>query len=417
MHYTAIAIAFCLFVAVANCDVVGLGLDQGQPVEIDTINPQNGFNKVVVDISNTLTDFTTPLKPTAYDGNSFQFIIGNSDPPKLALVNTFSKRTSFVELPQYGQLLAFTTYDGFVYTLIGNDPDIPYLGHLVSLDIKTGFTTRLAKVKIDPSQQFKVGAPMIFMPQTKLWVTEIEGSPILLISITNNVSTIYDTQIKGGWDGYWNNVNNNNSFVGYMNGMASMINPFEGNVTLLHAFTCEGIYAVAFEYEEMYHISKCNGNFLMETVDFSNTTTASVKLDSALENIGAIHSSAPYIPYGCGKKCGVNTDCAEFKTCGVCRLGKCGGSGDCGAFCEDAQDCYAGACVGDCEFNRCGRMGCATSCTNHEDCTAVSLQCTVCRLGRCSDTGDCGAYCLNGLDCYGGACVNNCTRFTCSSAT
>lgn len=414
MKLTVIFAALSLFFVISHCDVFGLGRDFGLPTRLMSINPQNGYNKLVADLSQDLVTFTTSLNITAYDGNSEQFIIGNADPPTLALVNTFSKKTSMLNLPQYGQLLSFTVYDGIIYTLIGNDPDIPYLGHLVATDIVSRDTVRLAKVKIDPSRMFKVGAPMVYMAQNKIWVTEIMNSPVLLITVANNVSSVYETKIKGGWDFYWNDVNTNSSFVGYMNGMVAQIDPFAGNINVIRAFQCEGFLSVAFQYDEIYHLSQCTTNLTIETIDFSNTTTGVAVLDPSLKDIAAIHTAAAYVPYGCGMPCGVNTDCETYPTCHTCRLGHCSDDGDCGSFCETNLDCYAGACVGNCEYNRCGRKGCGSSCVNHEDCVAVSLQCQTCRLGRCSDNGNCGAYCLNNLDCYGGACVNNCTKFACT---
>lgn len=38
----------------------------------------------------------------------------------------------------------------------------------------------------------------------------------------------------------------------------------------------------------------------------------------------------------------------------------------------------------------------------------------VCRLGKCVAEGECGSYCLTSLDCYGGACVNNCVNWRCT---
>jgi len=401
------------FVAIANCDVFGFGSQFNVPTKLVSINPQNGFNKKVADLS-FLTSFTTLLPVTHYDGNSEQYIIGNADPPMLALTNTFSSKTQVVNLPQYGQLLAFTAYDGIIYSLIGNDPDVPFLGHLVAMDISTKDTTRLAKVKIDPSQKFKVGAPMAYMPQNRLWLTEIENSPVLLITVQNNVSTVTPSKISGGWANYWNDVNSNSSVVGYSKGMIAWIDPFAGTVKPMRTFACSGSLAVAFQYKEMYHLSNCNNQLTIETVEFTNVSTATSKLDPSLADLTTIHTAAAYIPYGCGATCGVNTDCQIYKTCSVCRNGKCSADGQCGSFCLSGQDCYAGVCVNNCEFNRCGRRGCGTTCNNHDDCVAVSNQCRTCRLGRCVDTGNCGSYCLTPLDCYAGSCTNKCVNWQCA---
>jgi len=302
-----------------------------------------------------------------------------------------------------------------IYALLGNDPDIPYLGHLITMDIKTKDTFRLAKVKIDPSQKFRIGAPLIYMPQSALWVTEIVGSPVLLITINNNVSTITPTKVPGGWTYYWTDINTNSSFVAYAKGTVAWVEPFSGNVRPIRSFSCAGSLAVAFQYEEMYHFANCDTTSLtMETIDFTNTTTANPKLDAALSDISTIHTSASYIPFGCGKACAVNTDCLGLKTCGTCRQGHCSADGQCGSFCQNASDCYAGVCVGNCEFNRCGRRGCGSVCNNHDDCVSVSNQCQVCRLGRCVDIGNCGAYCLTPLDCYAGGCINKCVNWQCS---
>jgi len=349
---------------------------------------------------------------TYYDGNSEQFILGNSDPPLLALTNTFGKNTSTVNLPQYGKLLTFTAYDGVIYALIGADPDIPYLGHLVAMDITTRDSNRLAKVKIDPSKSFKLNAPISYFPQNQMWVTEIQDSAMLIITSSGNQSTIIETKVEGGWDAYWTDVNSNTSVVGYKKGLVACIDPFAGTVKNGRNFGCAGSLAVAFQYQEMYHLSNC-GKLVMETIDFNNQTSATVTLDSALASTASIHTAGSYIPYGCGRQCAVDTDCKDCKTCHTCRLGHCIADGQCNSFCIGNEDCYAGVCVGNCEYNRCGRKGCGLTCNNHDECIARSSECQTCRLGRCVSFGNCGSYCQTQQDCYGGSCTNNCRNWRC----
>jgi len=154
--------------------------------------------------------------------------------------------------------------------------------------------------------------------------------------------------------------------------------------------------------------------FTMSVVTFENLTKSSVEVDPLLFGIyGGLHSSATYVPFGCGVKCGVNTECQNFKTCSICRLGKCSAPGGCGDFCFANEECFSGVCVGNCEYNRCGRKGCAENCQNSDQCQTGSKTCQTCRLGRCVSSGECGSYCLTPVDCFGGACVAKCKNFQC----
>jgi len=402
-------------ISFVSADIYALKLNRlNRLASIMTVNPQNGYNRDLVDMSSYAASFPMLLNVTGFDANAEVFIVGNGLPPLLGITNTFSKITEIVPLPEYGYLLAFQPYDGVVYTIIGADPDVPYLGHLVALDLKSLKADRLAKIKLGPNQQFKLNAPLTFVSARQAWLTEFEDSNVQMIKVNSTGTIVTDLGIEGGFTSFWNDVDfSNHTVYGIKKGYMHSIDVDTITATMVAGFPCHnGTLAVSFQYKELYYFSNC-GKLLLETASFDNKTTNTVNLDTSLAHLVALHSDSAYIPFLCGRPCAINTDCQSAKTCSTCRGGKCTATGECGAFCLTGDECFAGVCVGNCEYNRCGRRGCGFICNNHEDCVSVSNQCQTCRLGRCVDFGNCGAYCQTPLDCYAGDCNSKCTNYAC----
>jgi len=358
------------------------------------------------------TQFTSPHPSSAFEPDVNMFIVGNVLPPLAALVSVYDRRSVTVELPEYGSLISFTAYDGILYCLIGLDEDIPWVGHVVSVDLNTFKSTQLFKFKIPTTQKFKVGGPFLYNPATQDFYFMLTGSLTLL-----SASGVSSTPVIGGYTHLWNASPNSagDKLIGYGNGLFRWITPQTNTTSDLKQFNCKtGLPSVDSVAQMIYHLEMCNPTSPeMKTVTFTNTSELKVPVDPALAKSVSMQSGGLYTPFGCGANCNVHTDCDKSVSCGTCRLGVCVSSGECGAFCTGPQDCFGGVCVGDCEENRCGRAGCGKSCQNHDECSA-SRTCKVCRLGSCVDDGECGSYCLTPLDCYGGACVGNCVDFTCT---
>jgi len=271
---------------------------------------------------------------------------------------------------------------------------------------------RLSKIKIDPTQQFLMNGPITFLPQTNQWLFEVQNSSMLQLTVIGNYTDLEVTDIAGGWTSYsFNVVYNNHTIFAYGKGMAAWIDIITGVITPFKKFPCPGSISVDFVYQVIYYYSDCT-QLQVESTTFKNVTKV-YPLDPSLANSFGIQAITPYTPYLCGTPCSVNTDCQMAHTCSTCRASRCVSTGSCGDFCISAADCFAGVCVGDCELNRCGRRGCGALCNSHDDCTMLSKDCQTCRLGKCVDFGDCGAYCQTNLDCYSGQCTMSCSHFTC----
>jgi len=391
--------------------------NEGAPNSVISIDLSDGSFTTVVDLSPIQSNFPNLLQTTAYDANSDNFLLGNGLPPLLGVVNTFSKQSIIAKLPEYGTLLSFTIYDGFAYTIIGSDVDIPYLGHLVEYNLKTGDMDRISKIHISPSLSFVINSPLIFIPNKNTWFFEIQDSNVYKLTVYSNSSTVVETTIPGGWSSFWYDVDyNNHTMLAYAKGMAVWIDFINETVQLFDKFPCydSGVFSVDFVYQLAYHYSDCTNKPTVQTLTLKNDTQRVTTLDPALNSVMSLQSRTQYTPYLCGATCTIHPDCENSKTCGTCRLGRCVSPGSCGDYCQTPTDCYGGICVKDCEQNRCGRRGCASACTNNDDCKKVSTQCQVCRLGFCVDYGDCGSYCLTPTDCYAGLCTTNCVNFYCT---
>jgi len=402
-------------------DLYALRLKDGQIESLVGIEFGSGY-KEVANLESYAQNFTTFHNLTFYDANSEIFVIGNTNPPMLLLVNTYTAEVRSVSLPIYGQLLAMTAYDGIVYVLLGLDDDLPTLGSIVAYDIATGESTRLSKFKILPESSFVVQTTLTWLPQMDVWLFEqMNGTGLYMYMVNANPTkaTVYPIDVAGGFESTWFDVStDNSSVITYRGGAFQKLNLNTYRMSPLVKFDCTvGYGAVDFKKKQVYQLSNCDSPIISSFSWFYNKTLPPMDLDPALSDAVSIASVGTYIPYLCGAPCGTHPDCAGSNTCNTCRLGKCTASGDCNAFCQTGDDCYAGVCVGDCEENRCGKRGCGMKCENHEECEANSRTCQICRLGSCVDTGGCGAYCRTPLDCYAGDCAGNCQNWRCSSNT
>jgi len=421
MYKSLFVLAFvvCIVESAIYADLYALRANGTIVDSVVSIDFENGYETLAY-LNGLGPNFQSWLNLTYYDSNSETFIVGNADPPLMALVNTFNKQVFTAKLPLYGLLCSLTAYDGIIYALLGLDEDVPNLGSLVGYQIANGDNNRLAKFKIDPSQSFVIGAPITWLPHKQAYLIELEESTgarnLYLLSITANSSILTFTGLEGGYTSLWFDVTTDNrTVIAYKGGAVYGLNLELNTVRVIYDFNCFGLLAVDFQKQTLYHLSNCDTLIIESYSWFYNTSGPIVDLDPQLENIANIQSVGTYIPFLCGAPCGTHPDCAQSKTCNTCRLGTCTtATGDCNAFCMKPQDCFAGVCVGNCEFNRCGKRGCGMKCTNHDECIANSKTCQICRGGQCVDYGNCGAYCLTPMDCYEGACVGSCKNFQCS---
>jgi hypothetical protein len=338
--------------------------------------------------------------------------MANVYPPVVGILNTYSKMFAVQELPYYGSVLSITAYDGILYCFMGADPDAPTVSHFFQIRLADNQMHHLFTMHLPTGASYVVGAPLVFVPDSRYWIVSL-GEELYKINQLGPVST----KITGAFTNLWSPMiaGKSNMLIGYNKGIFSWIDTMAQTTKALRMYGCVGIPSVNPDLQKIYHLQQCKaGTLTFYTTDFQNKTTSSVGVDPNLVNSISGQSTGQYTPYGCGMPCTLETDCVNSTSCNICRLGKCSSSGDCSAFCENAADCYAGICVGDCEAGRCGRSGCASSCRNHDDCKAQSRTCQICRLGKCVADGECDAYCLTPLDCYGGACVNNCENFACT---
>lgn len=80
------------------------------------------------------------------------------NPPLVGVLDAFSRAFKTNELPVYGRyatlllrsdgsqsLLSFTAYDNQLYTLQGLDEDVPFLGHVLSVDLTSSQMKHLFK--------------------------------------------------------------------------------------------------------------------------------------------------------------------------------------------------------------------------------------------------------------------------------
>jgi len=400
-------------------DLFALRMNGTNVGSIISIDFESGF-KTIADI-NSLTNFTSPNNLTTYDSNSEIFVVGNADPPMLALINTFTKQTKVISLPLYGQLVALTTYDGIVYALLGLDEDLPTIGSIVGYDLNTGDSNRLSKFKINPNQSFIHGSTLTWLPHKQVWIFDLlepmGNTSLYLVNTDPKAAVVIPTYFPGGWESTWFDVNTDNqTVIAYKSGQVALLDLGEFVMRTLYSYSCSGILTVDFQKQQFYHLSNCDSPLIEIYSWYYNKSQPPVDLDPQLEDINSLQSVGTYIPFLCGTPCDTHPDCALARTCNTCRLGRCSTSnGDCNAFCLTANDCFAGVCVFNCENNRCGKRGCGTKCTNHDDCVNNSQECTICRLGSCVSTGGCGAYCLTNLDCYEGDCVGVCSNWRCST--
>lgn len=86
------------------------------------------------------------------------FTLRNVNPPLVGVLDAFSRAFKTNELPVYGRyatlllrsdgsqsLLSFTAYDNQLYTLQGLDEDVPFLGHVLSVDLTSSQMKHLFK--------------------------------------------------------------------------------------------------------------------------------------------------------------------------------------------------------------------------------------------------------------------------------
>jgi len=337
----------------------------------------------------------------------------------LCFVNTLSKQVDVIHLPSYGSLLSITAYDGYVYALFGLDEDIPSVARIATINLETRVILTHARWKLADNKSLFVGTPFVFMPTLQAFLFEViptaAASKVLMITVSNSTSNkLSETPLQSGWSALWMDVARENLTVaGVRNGLLALIEPLSGKVTPIRKFSCIGFFTVDFKQHQVFDLSSC-AQLSIETVNWQNQTVSNLEVDPGLSTAVGIHTANAYSPYGCGAKCGVHPDCEKFTTCKTCRAGRCSDEGDCGSWCQSNGDCFAGVCAGNCDNGRCGKKGCATQCVNHDDCKGRSKTCTVCRLGRCSDGGECGNYCLSPTDCYGGSCQGKCQNWKCS---
>jgi len=389
-----------------------LRANNGTVKDIVSSPPSEGYLTKLFDLSPYESRFPKLLPTTAYDSDSNFFIMANVDPPAVGILNTYSKMFSVQELPYYGSVLAITAYDGILYCFMGANPDAPAVGHVFQIRLSDYQMHDLIRVHLPAGASYVVGCHMVFDPANRYWVVSL-GEYLYKINENGPVATT----ITGAWTNMWSPMisGKSNMLIGYHKGSFSWIDLAAQTSKVLRNFPCNGIPSVNTDLQKIYHLQNCKiGSLMFYTVDFQNKTASSVGVDPNLASSVSGQSTGQYTPYGCGMPCSVVTDCVNSTTCNICRLGKCSSSGDCGAFCDNGSDCYSGICVGDCEAGRCGRTGCASSCRNHDDCKAQSRTCQVCRLGKCVADGECDSYCLTPLDCYGGACVDSCVNFACT---
>jgi len=414
---------FCLvlvLIALATAEpLYALRADEGRINNVVSTDPARGYMTTLIDLTQWQDQFPKLVNVTGYDANTDTLVFGNADPPVLALCNTLAKSVKIVHLPDYGQLLAVTAYDGVAYALFGLNEDVPTLGNIVTVDLETYEQRQIAKWKLtNTNHTYYVGTPFTFLPSFQSFMFQLDGSNhTWLLSVDENrQARMVGSALEGGWNSFWSDVAKDQlTVIAQKNGILAKVDPITGKVDRIHNFPCggSGAFAVHFREQKIFSLSSCK-NLSVETVTFANKTISNVELDPGLVSVVVIEAANEYTPYGCGAQCSIHPDCAKYKSCKTCRLGKCSDDGDCGSYCFTNADCFAGVCAGNCESNRCGRKGCASICLNHDECKAKSKTCQVCRLGRCSDAGECGAYCLSPTDCYGSSCLGKCNNYKCT---
>jgi len=407
----------CVYSAIAE-PLYAIRAEEGLLLSVVSVDPARGFMTDLVNLRDFGDQFPNLLNVTCYDAATDTFAFGNSDPPLLGLANTLAKKVKIVYLPLYGKLLALAAYDGTIFGLFGGDEDLPTVGHLVSIDIVSFETRSIGKWKIPSNETFYVGTPFTFLPNLQSYIFQlVDPRTAWLLQQSNGTSvTMLPAAVQGGWDYLWSDVSRGVlTLLGSKQAKVSQIEPMEGKITPIHNFPCGpgGMFSIDFRAQKIFQLSSCK-NLSIETVTFANKSLSNVNVDAGLSTVVSIQAANTYVPFGCGASCSIHLDCAKFKSCHTCRLGKCSDDGECGDVCFNNADCFAGVCAGNCEEGRCGRKGCAAHCNSHDDCKSVSKTCTVCRLGRCCDAGECGNYCLSPTDCYGATCNGKCSNYKCS---
>eukprot|EP01127_Copromyxa_protea_P016589 TRINITY_DN4949_c0_g2_i1.p1 TRINITY_DN4949_c0_g2~~TRINITY_DN4949_c0_g2_i1.p1 ORF type:complete len:412 (+),score=62.74 TRINITY_DN4949_c0_g2_i1:7-1242(+) len=410
MPVGVLLLCFLVTVQCQNEIIYGLRVSStGALEDVVATPPARGYMTLIVDLSSDAL-FRDVHPSTAYDPNLNTFIFGNVDPPTLGLVDTFAKEFESLEMPAYGSLVSFTAYDGILYCLQGLDEDVPFIGHMVSLNLETNKFTHLFKFKLLPGTEFVVGAPFVFVPEEQAWLITLGGQ---VHQITKNGDKA--TGVFGNFTDMWRT--SDGEIVGYEKGKFSSLNLAQKVSKLITHLPCaSGVPALNPQSKKVYEIQNCTGELDVTTGDLSNSTQTNLALDPRLGDIKSAQVGGHYVPFKCGATCNTHPDCGNSTSCNTCRLGRCVSSGECGAFCVDGQDCFGGVCVGNCEEGRCGKAGCGADCQNHDECKRQSSSCQICRLGKCVADGECGSYCLTALDCYGGACINNCVNWRCTQS-